>query len=276
MDITINTSPREDIKIDHLANYYNNRNEDTRLESQHSQVEFLTTMYYLSHYMKSGAKIIEIGAGTGRYSRAIADMGYMVEAVEPIPHNIDIFKTLVKPGQSINITQGNALDLSPFPDAAFDITLSLGPMYHLYTQEDKHQAISEALRVTKPGGVVFVAYCISDASIIQSGFRSKRFDIKEYIRLGKIDPVTFDTISKPEDIFELVRKEDIDHLMQDYGVKRLHYVATNLFSHYIGQAIDEMDEETFALYFRYHLAICERPDLVGVTNHSLDIFQKPY
>lgn len=31
----------------------------------------------------------------------------------------------------------------------------LGPMYHLYTKEDKLQALSEAVRVTKPGGKPF-------------------------------------------------------------------------------------------------------------------------
>jgi len=262
------------MKTTPLADYYNARNEETRLDSKHSHVEFLTTMHYINRYIKPGDKVIEIGAGTGRYSRAIAGMSYTIEAVELFKHNIDIFKTMMQPGQNINITQANALDLSAYPDASFDITLSLGPMYHLYTPEDKRQAISEALRITKPGGVVFVAYIIGEPAIVMSGFQHKRFDIKEFLRQGKIDPITFATTSTPEDIFELVRTADIDYLMQDFNVTRLHYVAANLFSHYIGQAIDEMDDEMFELYLRYHYAICERGDLVGISNHCLDIFMK--
>jgi RimJ/RimL family protein N-acetyltransferase/ubiquinone/menaquinone biosynthesis C-methylase UbiE len=257
-----------------LASYYNNHDENSRLESKHGQVEFLTTMRYIERYLTPGAKVIEIGAGTGRYSRAIADMGYSVEAVELFERNIDIFKASLRPEQKINITQGNALDLSAFTDNTFDITLLLGPMYHLYTEEDKLKAIAEALRVTKPGGVVFAAYCISDASLVLSGFQRKAFDIGEYITRGKIDPVTFDTVSVPEDIFELVRKEDIDRLMEGFHVERLHYVATDLFTRYIRDAVDEMDDETFALYLRYHFSICERADMVGITHHSLDVFRK--
>jgi len=257
-----------------LNNYYSNYDENGRLERKWGSVEFLTTMRYIERFLFPGASIAEIGTGTGRYSRAIADMGYEVEAVELTSHNIAIFKENLQLGQKINIHQGNALDLHMFSDSNFDITLVLGPMYHLYTSEDKHQAISEALRVTKPGGVVCVAYCISDGTIFNEGFNLKRFDVAEYIRDGKLDPVTFATRSVPEDIFELMRKEDIDRLMAPFTVERLHYVATNLFTRYIRDAVDEMDDETFALYLRYHFAVCERADMVGLTTHSLDIFRK--
>jgi 2-polyprenyl-3-methyl-5-hydroxy-6-metoxy-1,4-benzoquinol methylase len=78
MDNCINTSSL----LNSLENYYNSHDENSRLESRHGQVEFLTTMRYIERYLTPGAKVIEIGAGTGRYSRAIADMGYPVEAVE--------------------------------------------------------------------------------------------------------------------------------------------------------------------------------------------------
>jgi len=263
------------ITLNPLAAYYNNYDEDGRLLSNHGQVEFLTTMRFIERYLTLGAKVIEIGAGTGRYSRAIADMGYEVEAVELFPHNIDIFKLNLKPEQKITISQGDALDLSAFSDNAFDITLLLGPMYHLYTEDDKKKAMSEALRVTRPGGVMFAAYCISDGSVVWSGFQRKVFDVADYITRGKIDPVTFDTFSVPEDIFELVRKENIDDLMSGFPVERLHYIATDLFTNYIRGAVDAMSDEEFVLYMRYHFAVCERTDMVGVTHHSLDVFRKP-
>jgi SAM-dependent methyltransferase len=259
---------------EHISRYYENYDEDGRLESKHGQVEFLTTMRFIERYLFDGAGVVEIGAGTGRYSRRIADMGYEVNAVELIPHNIEILKSLLTPEQRINVTQGNALDLSAFADGIFDVTLLLGPMYHLYTDEDKQKAISEALRVTKPGGVVFAAYCISDGSIVWSGFQRKIFSIADYIKLGKIDPETFDTFSDPEDIFELVRKEDIDRLMSGFDVERLHYVSTDLFTNYMRSSVDEMTDEEFATYLRYHFAVCERQDMVGLTHHSLDIFRK--
>ena len=259
----------------HLNNYYTTQcDESQRLTSKKGLVEYLTTMRYVDEYLTPEAKVLEIGAGTGRYSQTIANMGHKVEAVELIDANIEIFKKNLKPTQNINITQASALDLSMFASNTFDITLLLGPLYHLFTQEDKHQAIKEALRVTKPGGIIFAAYCLTDASIARSGFANNRFSVKEYIQQGKINPQTFATTSVPEDIFELVRKEDIDNLMKPFPVERLHYVATDLFAPWIGEQINEMDDETYALYLRHHFAICERPDLSGAGYHSLDVFRK--
>jgi len=256
-----------------LPNYYGGYDEDGRLATRHGLVEFLTTMRYIEKYLPKGGKVLEVGAGTGRYSRAVADMGYTVEAVELVPHNIDIFRQSMKPGREINITQGNALDLSMFESDTFDLVLVLGPLYHLYTLEDKRQAISEALRVTKPGGVVFVAYVMSDPSIAEGGFGQKRYEVGELIQRGLIDPLTFATTSKPEDIFELVRIEDINALMDTFPVNRLHLVATDLFSRYIMDSLKAMDDECFALYLRYHFAVCERQDMIGISHHVLDIFR---
>jgi hypothetical protein len=51
-----------------LTNYYNKFNEDKRLDSRHGQVEFITSMKYIHKYLNKNDKIIDIGAGTGRYS----------------------------------------------------------------------------------------------------------------------------------------------------------------------------------------------------------------
>jgi len=258
----------------YLNNFYDVREEEARLASRHGRVEFLTTMRYVEKYLTPGAKIIEIGAGTGRYSRALADKGYKIEAVEPVASHIETFRYLITHGQDINITQANALDLSMFADNSFDITLLLGPLYHLFTDENKRTAISEALRVTKPEGVVFAAYCQSDASIANSGFLRRRFDIKEHIKRGLIDPVTFAASSCPEEVFEIVRKEDIDRVMTPFAVEPLHYVGTDMFTLWISDAFEEMDDETYSIYLQYHFSICERSDLVGASHHSLDVFRK--
>lgn len=258
----------------YIVNFYNNYDEDNRLALRHGSVEFLTTMRYIEKYLKPGSKIIEIGAGTGRYSHALSRQGYSVDAVELVEHNIEVFKKNTLSNESITIRQGNALDLSEFGDNQYDITLLLGPLYHLYSKEDKCQALSEAIRVTKPGGIIFAAYVISDGCLIDDGFHRGNINVKQYIKDGLIDPETFTTKSQPKDLFELVRKEDIDDLIADFPVTRLHYVATDGCSLLLREAIDAMDEETFQLYLKYHFSTCEREDLLGVSSHAVDIFQK--
>ena len=255
-----------------LTQFYSNYDEEGRLLSKHGQVEFLTTMRYIEKYLRPGMCVLEIGAATGRYSHTLARKGYRVDAVELIQHNIDIFNTLTQPGEDITIRQGNAKDLSCFADDSFDMTLLLGPMYHLFTVEEQLQALSEAIRVTKKGGIIMAAYCGNDATIVQFCFGRGMLREQRYQEL--IDFETFKASSDPAELFQLYRIEDIDALMQNFHTERLHFVGTDMAANYMRNIVDEMDEEFFELFLKYHFTICERKDMVGVSHHFLDIFRK--
>lgn len=258
----------------YLIDFYNHYNEDNRLALKHGTVEFLTTMRYIEKYISPSDRVLEIGAGTGRYSHALARQGYVVDAVELVEHNIEIFNQNTQPGESVTITQGNAMELSSFRENTYNITLLLGPLYHLYSIEDKRQALREAIRVTKPGGVIFAAYVISDGCLLDEGFKRGNISVTEYIEKGLIDALTFAAKSDPKDLFELVRKENIDDLMSVFPVTRLHYVAADGCALFMREAVDAMDNDTFELYLKYHFSTCEREDLLGVTSHAIDIFKK--
>lgn len=258
----------------YLIDFYNNYDEDSRLALKHGSVEFLTTMHYIEKYIKPGNHVLEVGAGTGRYSHTLARQGYDIDAVELVEHNIDIFHKNTQLGENITITQGNAMDLSAFSDNEYDITLLLSPLYHLYSIEDKQQALREAIRVTKQGGVIFAAYVISDGCLLDEGFKRGNINVTEYIEQGLIDSLTFAAKSKPKDLFELVRKENIDDLMSVFPVTRLHYVATDGCTLFMRESVDAMDNDAFELYLKYHFATCEREDLLGITSHAIDIFRK--
>lgn len=255
-----------------LKGFYETRDEDVRLTSRAGRVEFLTTMRYIEKYLEPGMRILEIGAGTGRYSHSLAQMGYEVDAVELMPCNIEAFNKKMQPGERIRVFEGNAMDLSFLTGEAYDIVLLLGPMYHLFEEKDKLRALSEAIRMAKPGSVIFAAYCCADASILQHGFM--KGNIHNLIEAGMVHPETFRAHSDPKDVFELHRKEDIDALMKNFSVTRLHYVGTDMMAHFIRNTMEEMDEDTFGTYMKYHFTVCEREDMTGISNHVLDIFRK--
>jgi len=257
---------------DALNEHYSNYDEDGRLLSQHGKVEFLTTIKYVEKYLKQGMKLLEIGAATGRYSHHFARQGYDVTAVELIPHNIEVFNQNTQPGEIIRIFQGNALNLDMLEDEKFDLVLLLGPMYHLYTLSEKRQALSEALRVLKPGGIIAVAYCMVDSSIIQYAFGHNCW--RALLEKELLDPDAFSARSTPEELFEIVRREDIDAVNDGFSIRRLHFIGTDMYTNYFREMIDCMDEETFHFYLKYHFFICERADLVGLSNHTLDILLK--
>lgn len=253
-----------------LEKYYNKFCEDKRLTRRHGQVEYITSMKYIHDYLENNenAKILDVGAGTGRYSVQLANEGYDVTAIELVKHNLGVLKSK---GSTVKAMQGTALDLSRFPDNTFDMTLVFGPMYHLYKFEDKVKALQEAKRVTKSGGIILVAYCMNEFSVLTYGFKEN--NIRECIANGKVDE-NFHVISEPEDLYDYVRIEDINKLNEEVGIERIKLIAADGPANYMRPILNAMDEETFKIFINYHLSTCERPDLLGASAHTLDILRK--
>lgn len=253
-----------------VVNFYNNYDEDGRLTRKSRMPEYLNTMKYINKYLSPNSKIIEIGAGTGRYSLALAEMGYDVTAVELVEHNIEIMRKKVKSHHSISILQGNACDMSAFESDSFDIVLLLGPMYHLFNDTDKHNALDEAIRIAKPEGVIFASYCNNDTSVYKFFYTGR---ILNFLEKGLIKD-DYHTVSAPEEIFELYRKSDIDELMKKHDVTRLHFVGVDMLSYIFDDKFDLLSDREFEEYMKFISNLCEREDCVGLSIHMLDIFRK--
>ena len=140
-----------------------------------------------------------------------------------------------------------------------------------YTKEEKLQALSEAVRVTKPGGYILVAYCMNEPTIVSYVFGKNK--LREVMGLNMLTP-DWHCISEPKDLFEMVRTEEIAALDIEVPVKRIKLVATDGATNYMQDTIDAMDDETFGKWMDYHFSICERQDLIGASHHTLDILQK--
>ena len=259
--------------MNELEAYYNKFNEEKRLNARHGQIEFRTSMKYIHDFIdsslpKENVKILDIGAGTGRYSVALANEGYDVTAVELVKYNLGILKSKKS---SVKAIQGNAMKLSKLKDNQFDITLLFGPMYHLFGFEDKKKALSEAKRVTKPGGVILVAYCMNEYSVITYAFKERH--ILECMQEGRLSE-DFKTLSKPEHLYDYVRLEDIAELDEALDLERIKIVTPDGPANYLRPFINQLTEEEFELFYQYHLSICERMDLMGAAAHTLDILRK--
>ena len=98
--------------LSNIEKHYNKHPEDKRLLRRHGIVEFQTTMHHLHRFLKPGYQLLDIGAGTGRYTSALMAEGYDVKAVELVKRNINVF---LEREPTANVVQGDARDMPFIP-----------------------------------------------------------------------------------------------------------------------------------------------------------------
>ena len=255
----------DDIIINH---YTNNCAEEDRFTTNSHKIEFLTTMRYIEKFAKKGCKILEVGAGTGAYSITLAKMGYDVTALELVPRNVEIMKKRAKGLNNIKCMVGDALNL-PFENNEFDIVLNLGPMYHLYNQNDKDKAISETIRVCKPDGICMFAYLTHSAIIWGYGVRkNKLYNVLPFMTEdGKVTDV-------PDEVFSSYYIDDFKNQFKETNTSYITNLTTDGIFQTMQTNIDLLNEEEYNNLVKWHFTTCERLDHQGLSCHMLYICKK--
>ena len=251
--------------LSNIEKHYNKHPEDKRLLRRHGIVEFETTMHHLHRFLKPDDFLLDIGAGTGRYTSALMAEGYKVKAVELVRRNIEVF---LKREPSADVVQGDARNMPFIPNGTADATLLLGPLYHLIGDEEKVKALCEAKRVTKPGGLIFVAYLMNEYSILSYCFDEER--ISGLMTKGVVDK-DFHIQADKDELYDYVRLEDINRFNEKAGLERVTIFSPDGAADYMRTRLNHMSDETFARFIDYQKCISERPDLIGAGSHVVDV-----
>ncbi len=254
-----------------VSDFYDQYVEDDRLDRTiHGRLEFATTMHYIHKFAACDSKVLEVGAGTGKYSIALAKEGMEVSAVELVHSNFEKLKKNGAGIKNLHPYQGDATDLGRFEDDSFDLTLVFGPMYHLYEKTDIDKAIDEAIRVTKTDGIIMFAF-ISVFAIMYANYfygswiagQKENFTEDYKIRHFKEQLFTGYDVTEFEALFlgkkvTPITTTGVDGLLEPIE-KRPDF------------AVSDKDFEALS---KWYLAFSEKRELLGNTNHLLYICRK--
>jgi SAM-dependent methyltransferase len=97
-----------------------------------------------------GSDVLEVGAGTGKWTRLLTELGASVTVVEP---DDDMRAVLVRRSPEVRTLKGTAEAL-PFGDASFDAVL-VSSAWHWFEQP---AATNEMARVLRDDGILFVLW----------------------------------------------------------------------------------------------------------------------
>ena len=126
------------------------------------------------------------------------------------------------------------------------------------------------MRVTKPGGIIMLAYLTSD-SIMATWALGKGHLLDGY--LTDFDE-SFKMINYEEGCFSAFYISEFKEIMSKFNINYLKNIATDGLAHHYKEQIDSLNSKEFNMWFKYHLSTCEREDLQGYSNHMLYICKK--
>jgi len=142
-----------------VIRYYSAFDEWGRLDRE--PLEYLVNWYYIQKYLPQTGSLLDNGAGPGKYAMALARQGYQVTLTDLTPRVVEQAEEKARELALQDRFDGfyvrDARHLEDLPSFYYDAALMLGPLYHLQTEIDRMAAMRELYRVTKPGGVVFIA-----------------------------------------------------------------------------------------------------------------------
>ncbi len=177
--------PKLDVAIEQ---YYSKGKEQSRLNEH--RLERDRTLMILKKMMPTApAVVLDIGGAAGAYAFRLANQGYEVHLIDPVPLHIE---------QALNFQRASSIKLAScsIGDARHieregqcaDVILLLGPLYHLISQSDRSKALKESYRLLKPGGTLFAVGISRFASfmdsVYQEVFHSKKEVIERELRTG--------------------------------------------------------------------------------------------
>ncbi len=242
--------------------------EEKRLFSKSGQIEKITTLKEISNLISQDSKILDVGAGTGVYSIPLADKVNEVVAFEPATNNYRqlIEKTKKNNLRNITVENKSSLDMEELKDEYFDIVLLFGPMYHLSSEEDRIHTLSEAKRVVKAGGHILVSFINHDmVPMTEMIYNSDYFETEGY------NPESQRIINRLFIFFTLL---ECIEMLEKEKLSIIRKVATSGFSELLQNQINDMSDLSYERYIDWHLAHCDKEELLGASNHYLFVCKK--
>ena len=149
-----------------IRSFYRDRYlEDQRLVVPgHGRLEFARTQELLRRWLPPASVVLDVGGATGVHARWLAADGHQVTLIDPVREHVEQAATV----GTFAAEEGDARALRQ-ADSSVDVTLLLGPLYHLVDAADRAQALAEAVRVTRPGGVVIAAGINRYGGLLEAG-----------------------------------------------------------------------------------------------------------
>lgn len=238
--------------------------------------EFRITTKMMERFIKPGERVLDIGAGPGRYSLYFAQRGCDVTLVDLSPDNIRFAKSKAdEQGLALTALAGDAREVGRLVSGVFDHVFLMGPMYHLPREEDRLRAVSAALSLLKDGGVLYVSFIQLFAGMIYLLKNTPELVLAESERAyidSVLRNVSYDARTFTQTYF--IRQGEVLPFMGRFPLEKLHLLGQEGITSPCEPILAGQRPEVVDRWVDIACALCQREEYLSYAEHLMYIGRK--
>jgi len=257
----------------------------TRLERDgHGQLLYHVHLDILKRYIKKDYRVLEAGAGSGRFTKDLVNMCIELTVTDISSHQIEFNKSKMKELSLFDKVKAfhvlDILEMGIFEDASFDCVVCIGGVINYLLDKEK-DGVKELLRVLKPGGILIVGAMSLIGSVLYylEGVRYEKglfgIDATRWILdTGIQDEEHYPVPSKH--YVHMMKSSDMDALFADFPVTVLERSSAGLFTQAGDTAIENarQDKEFWQLLIEKEIAYTKLPGTLDCGMNIIYVLEK--
>ncbi|MDC7219277.1 MAG: methyltransferase domain-containing protein [Spirochaetales bacterium] len=270
--------------FERIKEYYGTFDEWGRMDTPSGKFEMEQTLSFILPLLKSSDRILDLGGGPGRYTVALAELGYKVNLADLSEELlVEARKRIAERGLSRveSVLQLNAVDLGVFEDEAFDVVLLMGPLYHLTDENERISCVKEVYRVLKKGGLVvasYIPYLAGSIGIIDRLFNAPKQVNKENLEAVFDKGIFKNGAARGFQEGYYPKSSEIMNLFKSAGFEKTIIRSVRGFAYGREEKLFNLKEENPSMYdltVKLINQTAEDPALIESCGHSLYAGKKP-
>jgi len=244
-----------------------------------NEVSLYIHTHYLEKYISPGQRVLEVGAGAGRFTQILARLSARLVVGDLSPVQLDLnrqhsiqydFASAIEAWEQMDIC-----DMSRFAPGSFDCIVAYGGPFS-YVLDERDRALAECLHVLKPGGLLILSVISLWGSAHRrlDGVLSVPASINQQITAtGDILP---EMIADREQYFHMFRARELRNWLERAGVRIVAMSASDCLSTGWSGMLEEIrkDQTKWNELLRMEVEASAEEESLNMGMHTIAVVRK--